>query len=139
MTDFIKDDDAKPDLSLFPPVALLELGNVLDYGAKKYDRDNWRKVDDPNRYVAAALRHILAYMRGEKNDPETGLQHLAHAACSCLFLAELDLTRVPTLTGPVDHVTVNSGMVLVGACPACSQLVVPDLTCEICHGLGQIY
>ena len=86
----IKHDHHKPDYSLVPFGALDEVVKVLTYGANKYDRFNWEHVEDI-RYQAAALRHISAYMQGEKFDPETGINHLAHAVCSLMFLVEFDL------------------------------------------------
>lgn len=67
--------------------AYIEIARVLDFGAKKYARDNWRKGGGLTqcRVIAAALRHIAAYREGEELDPETGLSHLAHAACELLF------------------------------------------------------
>jgi hypothetical protein len=60
--------------------------DVLEYGANKYAPDNWRKVDDAHsRYVNAAMRHLVTYMQGEAKDEESGMSHLAHAACSLLF------------------------------------------------------
>ena len=86
----MKFDSNKPDYSLVPFGALDEVVKVLTHGAGKYDRFNWEKVEDI-RYQAAALRHISAYMQGEKYDPETGINHLAHAVCSLMFLTEFDL------------------------------------------------
>ena len=86
----MKFDGEKPDYSLVPFAALDEVVKVLTYGAKKYDRFNWEKVER-HRYEAAALRHISAYMQGEKYDPETGINHMAHAVCSLMFLTEFDL------------------------------------------------
>lgn len=86
----MKFDKDKPDYSLMPFGALDEVVKVLTHGANKYDRFNWEKVEDI-RYQAAALRHISAYMQGEKYDPETGINHLAHAVCSLLFLTQFDL------------------------------------------------
>lgn len=88
--DFIKHDGSKNPLRLLPTVALERVGEVLDFGAKKYDAHNWRKVDKRSRYYGAVLRHLLAWNRGENQDPETGLRHLAHAACSLLFLLEAE-------------------------------------------------
>ena len=87
---FTKHDQGKPDLGLWPPRAFELVGEVLTYGAKKYAPDNWRNVDDTGRYMSAALRHIFAHMRGEFTDQESGLPHLAHAACSLAFLLELE-------------------------------------------------
>ena len=88
----MKFDSDKPDYSLVPFAALDEVVKVLTYGAKKYDRFNWEKVER-HRYEAAALRHISAYMQGEKYDPETDINHLAHAVCSLLFLTQFDLNE----------------------------------------------
>jgi len=86
-----KDDSGKPDYSLIPPFAIDALARVLTFGAKKYSRDNWRKVPDAkNRYIAAALRHVFAYARGEKLDDESSEHHLAHAMCCLAFIVELD-------------------------------------------------
>ena len=61
--------------------------DFLTHGAKKYGRDNWMDVQpfEP-RYENGLLRHTLTYVAGEKNDGDTGLNHLAHAICNCLFL-----------------------------------------------------
>jgi hypothetical protein len=89
----IKFDTGKPEYGLIPPNALEEIAKVLTYGAQKYSRDNWKQVPDKERrYFDAMQRHIWAHKRGEVNDPETGMNHLAHAACCILYLAEFDLS-----------------------------------------------
>ena len=76
---------------LLPWVATSLVVKVLTYGAKKYAPENWRKVQDPqDRYFAAAMRHLVARRDGQKLDPESGLPHLAHAACCILFMLELE-------------------------------------------------
>lgn len=86
-----KHDQGKARCDLLPPHAVLEVAKVLTFGAVKYAPNNWRKVPDAlDRYLAAALRHQLAYMTGELNDPESGLPHLAHAACCLMFILELE-------------------------------------------------
>ena len=87
---FVKADGEKPRLNLLPPRAVTAVGRVLTFGAKKYAPDNWRKVDDLGRYTAAALRHVFAYVGGERCDPESGEHHLAHAACCLLFVVDID-------------------------------------------------
>ena len=87
-----KDDQEKVRYDLTPPRALHELNRVLTYGAKKYAPENWRKVKPwGTRYFGAALRHCWAWFRGEMCDQESGLHHLAHAACCVLFMLELDV------------------------------------------------
>ena len=86
-----KADAEKPDWSLLPLDVVEDVVRVLTVGAKKYARDNWQKVPNAReRYFAAALRHMTAWQKGEENDPETGLPHLAHAQCCLVFMAWLD-------------------------------------------------
>lgn len=87
----LKFDAGKIRLDLLPVIPLEEIGKVLTFGAKKYSERNWEKGFSWSRPYGAALRHIFAFWRGEKYDPETGLHHLAHAACCILFLLEFDL------------------------------------------------
>ncbi len=90
MTDFKKNDAGKPDLALWPPRAFVAVGRVLTHGAAEYGAANWRKVDEPRRYLSAALRHIFAVLGGEPRDSESGEHHFAHAICSLAFLLELE-------------------------------------------------
>jgi hypothetical protein len=95
MTSGIKFDNEKPEMYLLPPLATLEVGKVLTYGAKKYSPNNWRKLDRlQSRYTSAAIRHILAEMAGEEVDEETSLSHLAHAICCLMFKLEDKLLDV---------------------------------------------
>mgnify|MGYP001602383448 CR=1 FL=1 len=83
-------DDGKAGWNLIPWSALREVVAVLDYGARKYAPDDWRKVPDARRrYHNAAMRHLVASFEGEDIDPESGLPHLAHAAACLLFLRAL--------------------------------------------------
>lgn len=81
-----KYDEDKTRLELLPPEALIEIGKVLGYGAKKYNTDNWRNGFKWRRLVGSCLRHLMAWAGGEDKDPETGLSHLAHAGANILFL-----------------------------------------------------
>ncbi len=91
----MKYDTDKPDYTLLPWDAVEEIVKVLDFGARKYARDNWKHVEDgETRYLAAAFRHLATYNRGnQKDDPETGLSHLAHAGCCILFLLSLETRK----------------------------------------------
>ena len=60
---------------------------VLEYGAKKYSRNNYSLVED-DRYEDALARHYLSYLSGEELDDETGESHLAHIVCCAMFLLE---------------------------------------------------
>ena len=86
-----KYDGDKPDWSLLDLNILDDMVKVLTFGAKKYERDNWQKVDNgEQRYYAALIRHLNAYRSGEHLDPESGLPHLAHAMCCLTFMSYLD-------------------------------------------------
>jgi hypothetical protein len=74
-----------------PVRPLEEIALAFTYGAQKYEPDNYRRGTNWRRYLGAALRHTLAFARGEDADPETGLSHLAHAAACLMILRELQL------------------------------------------------
>lgn len=80
-----KADAGKVQLSLLPFDALEIIARVMEFGALKYGRDNWRNVEAV-RYEDAMLRHFAAIQRGEFADPESGLPHAAHMACCAIFL-----------------------------------------------------
>lgn len=78
-------DGGKARLDLLPFKGLEQVAAIMAFGAKKYSEGGWRDVPNAKaRYTAAALRHLFAYARGEKTDPESGLHHLAHC-CACLL------------------------------------------------------
>ena len=90
----VKYDGGKPEYDLVPSLALEETVHVLTFGAKKYAPDNWKRVPDgKRRYFSAAMRHMWAWWRSEKLDPETGRNHLAHAMCCLMFLLEKDIAN----------------------------------------------
>jgi hypothetical protein len=80
-----KFDSDKVDWTLMPWKELEQVLEVLEFGAKKYSRDNWKHIE-PARYEKAAMRHLISYATGEKIDPESGKSHLAHLMCNALFL-----------------------------------------------------
>lgn len=84
-----KDDTGKRPWHLLPWDSVSSVVDVMAFGAAKYGRDTWQTVEQ-ERYFAATIRHLLAWRGGEHLDPESGLPHLAHAACSVLFMLALD-------------------------------------------------
>lgn len=86
-----KYDAGKWRFSLFPISAIRNISAVLEFGAEKYAADNWKTVPDGRtRYFNAAIRHLTSWWDGERNDPESHLPHLAHAACCLIFLLWMD-------------------------------------------------
>lgn len=80
-----KYDTGKRIWSLLPWEPLGLVVDVLMSGAKKYSPNNWMKVNPPERYLDAAMRHLVARLQGEVLDKESGLPHLAHLTCCALF------------------------------------------------------
>lgn len=89
----LKFDQDKLPLHLLSTEAMNQTAAVLKFGAKKYAEHNWRKGFAWSRPLAAAMRHITAFNDGEDKDPESGLSHLAHAACCIMFLLEFEKTH----------------------------------------------
>jgi hypothetical protein len=116
-----KYDDGKPAMTLLPWRALEAVAIVQMYGATKYDRDNWKLLDDPiDRYLRAAIRHFGSYLEGETSDRESGLPHLAHGACNALFALWFHLKD-----HPLQQATVTKAMGIAASLRA-SRTVVED-------------
>ncbi len=82
-----KHDKGKLDWALLPIPSMRQVVAVLMHGERTYGRDNWKKLRGKRvRYYNATMRHLTSWFDGEELDPDSGLPHLAHAICSCLFL-----------------------------------------------------
>lgn len=90
----VKDDSGKPRLDLIAPELLFALGEILDFGAEKYEERNWEKGMSWGRVYAALQRHLWAWWNGEDNDAETGKSHLWHSACCLMFLLAYEQRKV---------------------------------------------
>jgi hypothetical protein len=71
---------------LIPPVAMFELAKIMEYGARRYAPNNWRKIpiDD---HVNHALSHLFAYLAGDRQD-----DHLGHALARMAMAVEMQNT-----------------------------------------------
>ena len=67
-------------------LAINELARAMEYGEKKYGRNNWKKGMEWSRLIDAALRHGLAGAMGENIDEESGNTHVAHMLASIHML-----------------------------------------------------
>jgi hypothetical protein len=86
-----KFDADKPQVDLVPRQLIYGAARAKGFGAKKYGRHNWRGGIAPSRLVSACLRHLFAWKDGEDNDPESGLNHLDHAAATLgMLMATVD-------------------------------------------------
>ena len=73
-------------LGAIDPVALIELGRVAGMGADKYETLNYLRGYEWSLSFNAMMRHALLFWAGENADPESGLNHMAHAAWMALSL-----------------------------------------------------
>jgi len=89
----VKHDSDKPPMNLLTREALEQTAMVMAFGKEKYAAHNWRGGFAWSRPLSAAMRHIMAFNDGEDKDPESGLSHLAHAACCIMFLLEFEKTH----------------------------------------------
>jgi hypothetical protein len=89
----LKYDAGKAPLGLLSTKAMTEVAKVMGFGREKYAAHNWRNGIAWSRVYDAAQRHMTSWNDGVDKDPETGLSHLAHAACCIMFLLEYEQTH----------------------------------------------
>ena len=80
-------NDGKLRWSLVDFDALEDMVKVLEFGAKKYADNNWKKGLKTPEIFESMMRHMTAYIRGEDIDPESGLPHTGHILCNAMFLS----------------------------------------------------
>lgn len=88
-----KDDTNKSRVELVDSDFIEGIGNVLGFGAVKYQAHNWRGGLSVSRLIGACFRHLLSINRGEDIDSESGLPHVYHLGCSVMMLASMMKTR----------------------------------------------
>lgn len=94
MSQGVKYDAGKPDMTHIPIEAMYAMGEAFTYGAKKYKADNYRAGLSVRRQVAAALRHIYQFLDEGDIDKESGCKHIGSALAS-LAMAAYTVERKP--------------------------------------------
>lgn len=84
--DALRYNEGKVQWSLVSFKDIEEIPRVLEFGAKKYSRDNWKKGMPVTEMCDSLLRHVIAFASGEDIDPESGLSHLGHIGCNIMFI-----------------------------------------------------
>lgn len=87
-TEAVRHNQDKLRVDLIPTELIEEVAKVFTFGAKKYSPNNWKGFtkEQQDEILGSLLRHILEYQKGNKLDSESGLHHLAHAACNIAFI-----------------------------------------------------
>ena len=80
-------NQGKVEWSLVDFKSLEPMVRVLEYGCRKYARNNWRKGMPATQIIESMLRHTFKLLEGELVDPESGIEHIGHIQCNALFLA----------------------------------------------------
>jgi hypothetical protein len=77
--------EGKGRYDLLQVLALRRVAVVLERGAVKYDARNWEKGMPLSRFVDSALRHLMQYVEGRRDE-----DHAAHAAWNLLSLVQTE-------------------------------------------------
>jgi hypothetical protein len=73
---------------LIPPEVLAVLARIYDYGVKRYDPDNWKKISTED-HLNHVMVHLVAYRAGDRSDDHLG--HMMWRAQAALYTAIHDL------------------------------------------------
>jgi hypothetical protein len=80
-------NEGKLKWSLVDFKSLEPMVRVLEFGANKYEIDNWKKGLKVTEVCESLLRHIHSFMAGENDDSESGLPHVGHIQVNAMFLS----------------------------------------------------
>lgn len=80
-------NEGKLQWSLVDFDSLEDMVRVLEFGAKKYSVNNWKKPMSTVKIIESMLRHTFFILKGELIDQESKLPHVAHIQCNAMFLA----------------------------------------------------
>lgn len=93
-------NQGKPQYSMVDLACLEPCARVLEFGAIKYARNNWKKGMPTSKILDSLLRHIACIQAGEIVDKESGLPHIGHIQCNAMFLGNPDNEQdMPVLEG----------------------------------------
>ena len=87
----VRFDGGKFRFDLLPMGPITELVNVLGYGSRKYQDDNWRKGLPYKATWGAMIRHAVKWYAGEQIDEESGCRHLAMVMWNAMVLLEFEM------------------------------------------------
>lgn len=95
----------KPKLGYFARSfhkALEAIARVKEFGANKYEEDNWRLGNKPDsEYLDSMARHLDLFQKGEQYDEDSGCHHLGHAIWNLCALLELNYGDADMIDEPL--------------------------------------
>jgi hypothetical protein len=80
-------NEKKLKWSLVDFKSLEDMVRVLEFGAKKYEPENWKKGLYTREIIESMIRHLTEFLNGEDNDIESNLPHTGHILCNAMFLS----------------------------------------------------
>lgn len=86
-------DSGKPRVDLVPSSLVLAVAKVCEFGIQKYAERNWEAGIAFTKLLGSAERHLLEWKDCRDVDPESGLNHLHHAAWNLMAIIELITTH----------------------------------------------
>lgn len=81
-----KHDSGKPKIKFLSREFVEGVAAAQTFGSAKYGDWNFRNSLETTALYDALMRHMIAWMSGENNDPESGLSHLSHAGANLNML-----------------------------------------------------
>lgn len=80
-------NEGKRQWSLVDMRALEPMVEVLEFGATKYSRDNWKKGLKVSGIYDSLQRHLIELMEGKDLDEESNKLIIGHILCNVMFLS----------------------------------------------------
>ena len=62
-----------------------EMLKVLEFGAIKYNPENWKKGLNREEILESTQRHLIQLFQKEELDQESQLHHAGHVMCNMMF------------------------------------------------------
>ena len=79
----------KPNIFLVPASSIIYQALAMGNGATKYGPYNWRGNQvSASVYIAAAYRHMMAWVDGEECADDSGFPHIGHALACLGIIAD---------------------------------------------------
>lgn len=86
-------NEGKPQYSYVDLKCLEPCARVLEYGATKYERNNWKKGMPVSKILDSLMRHIRDLQDGVYIDEESQQLVIGHIQANALFLGNINNTQ----------------------------------------------